>query len=98
MDKKYIENILLSFKEGNIEMEDVLKEMTDLPFKDIGHTVVDNHRSLRNGYPEVIYGEGKTNLQIVEIFKALEKSNKNILITRTNKDVYETLKVEFPQV
>ena len=56
MDKKYIENILLSFKEGNIEMEDVLKEMTDLPFKDIGHTVVDNHRSLRNGYPEVIYG------------------------------------------
>lgn len=98
MDKKYIENMLLSFKEGNIEMEDVLKEMTDLPFKDIGHTVVDNHRSLRNGYPEVIYGQGKTNLQIVEIFRALEKSNKNILITRTNKEVYETLKVEFPQV
>ena len=70
-----------------MKADDALIKLKDLPFTDIGHTKIDNHRSLRNGYPEVIYGEHKTAQQVVEIFQAMLNKQSNILATRVKSEM-----------
>ena len=65
--KSDIKKLLEQVRDGKISSEDALKKLSDLPFKDLGHTKIDNHRELRTGYPEVIFCEGKTPEQILNI-------------------------------
>lgn len=92
MDKKEIRKILEKVKKGNMGVESALRHFRDMPFKDIGHTRIDTHRELRKGYPEVIYGAGKTIDQICDIVTAMIKRNSNIIITRVTKEVYKAVK------
>ncbi len=87
MNKSTIQYILEAIEKGEMKAEDALIKLTDLPFTDIGHTKIDNHRCLRNGYPEVIYGEHKTAQQVVDIFQAMLKKQSNILATRVNIEI-----------
>jgi len=87
MNKTTIQAILEAIEKGEIKASDALIKLKDLPFTDIGHTKIDNHRSLRNGYPEVIYGEHKTARQVVDIFNAMLKKQSNILATRVNDEM-----------
>jgi len=57
-------------------------QLKSLPFEDLGYARVDHHRSLRKGFPEVIWGEGKSSGQILSIMKQLKGKGQNILITR----------------
>src|SRR5271167_2745550 len=62
-----------------------------LPFEDIGFAKVDHHRALRQGYAEVIFGKGKTPVQVAEIVRAMLRqkgSQQNILITRANEKIF----------
>ncbi|MFC2122039.1 nickel pincer cofactor biosynthesis protein LarB, partial [Bacteroidota bacterium] len=79
-------------KEGKIDVENAEKLLRDLPFKDLGHTKVDNHREIRTGYPEVIFCMGKTVEQIVGIIKFMLTKNNNILATRANREIYDAVK------
>ncbi len=92
MDKKEILRLLKSVKAGKIDVSSALNQLSDMPFKDIGHTRIDTHRELRTGYPEVIYGAGKTKKQICEIVSSMLKRNSNVLITRVEKDVFTAVK------
>lgn len=87
MNKSTIQHILEAIEKGEMKAEDALIKLKDLPFTDIGHTKIDNHRSLRNGYPEVIYGEHKTVHQVVDIFQAMRKNKSNILATRISAEI-----------
>ena len=87
MNKSTIQYILEAIEKGEMKAEDALVKLKDLPFTDIGHTKIDNHRSLRNGYPEVIYGEHKTVQQVMDIFQAMLKKQSNILATRINEEM-----------
>ncbi|MGM0370705.1 MAG: nickel pincer cofactor biosynthesis protein LarB [Bacillota bacterium] len=91
MKKKDIENILENVKEGDLEVDQALDNLRDLPFEDLGYAKVDHHRDLRNGYPEVIYCEGKTTDEIKGIVEKMMERNKNILATRADEEVYEAL-------
>ncbi len=91
MKKEDIEDILENVKEGNLEVEQALDNLRDLPFEDLGYAKVDHHRDLRNGYPEVIYCEDKTTDEIKGIVEKMMERNKNILATRADEDVYEVL-------
>ena len=53
--KKLLEDV----KNNNLKIEDALEKLKDLPYEDIGYAHIDHHRSIRNGYPEVIYCKGK---------------------------------------
>lgn len=66
-------------------------------YQDIGFAKVDCHRSLRRGFPEVIFGEGKTLEQIIKIAKEIIKHEGILLITRTNKKVFSKLKKICPK-
>lgn len=88
-----IEKLLHQVKEGSIEVDEALTELKKLPFEDIGYAKVDHHRSLRKGFPEVIYCEGKIVEQVVGIAeKLLAHEHANLLATRASKEVYLALK------
>lgn len=91
MNKSTIRQILEAIENGEIKAADALIKLQDLPFTDIGHTKIDNHRALRSGYPEVIYGEHKTARQVFDIFQAMLKKESNILATRVNEEMVEMI-------
>lgn len=92
MTNKNIEEILYQVKEGKVEVDDAMKSLKNLPFEDLGYAKIDHHRSLRNGYPEVIYCEGKATEHVVGIVEKMIKRCSNILATRATREVYEAVK------
>jgi hypothetical protein len=78
-------------KTGEIEIGEAVERLRHLPFEDLGFAHVDHHRQLRCGFPEVIYCPGKTTDQIVKIFSALAEKGNNVLATRAEENVFETL-------
>ncbi len=88
-----ITKLLNAVKEGYISVEEAGEKLKNMPYDDLGYAMVDHHRQLRNGCPEVIYGAGKTPEQIVGITKnMLSMGTNNILITRTKREVFELVK------
>jgi len=92
MNKEDIKNILTKVKNGEVEIDAAMDELKDLPFKDLGYAKIDNHRSLRNGFPEVIYCEDKSLDEVEGIIKEMLKKENNILATRANQEVYSRIK------
>jgi NCAIR mutase (PurE)-related protein len=96
-DKDLI-RLLEDYKNSRLSHDEALKVLKDLPFEDLSFARVDHHRELRKGFPEVVFGVGKTTEQIVEIVRRMNRSTSNILITRSQKEVYDALRSEFPSV
>ncbi len=77
-----LRELLEAVRTGGTDVDTALTRLKDLPFVDLGYAVVDHHRALRQGVPEVILGEGKTVDQIVGIARELARTGQNVLITR----------------
>lgn len=92
MDEKHLEGLLKDFKNGKMTLEEILRNLKDLPFQDLGYAKVDHHRAIRKGFPEVVYCPGKTLEQIKGIFKSLIERNENILLTRATEETFNELK------
>jgi NCAIR mutase (PurE)-related protein len=92
MDSEYLRILLGKVKDGNVTVDEALLELKKLPFEDLGFVKVDHHRNIRNGYPEVIYCEGKTAEQVKKIVEKLMESNNNIMATRADVKAYEAIK------
>ena len=90
-----LRELLNGIKEGTLAVEEGMDRLRDLPFLDIGHTKIDLHRSLRNGFPEVIYAEGKTPGQVAEIFGHM-RAHGNILATRVSEEAAARVLEAFP--
>jgi NCAIR mutase (PurE)-related protein len=82
--------LLEQFRAGGISREQVLQRFQAAPVSDLGFAQVDTHRALRKGFPEVIFGAGKTPVQVVKIAERLCKQEERILITRI-QDVHARL-------
>ncbi|MEK7275262.1 MAG: nickel pincer cofactor biosynthesis protein LarB, partial [Candidatus Desantisbacteria bacterium] len=98
MNKTMIEHILKGVKEGNIEIAAALEQLKHLSYEEIkmnpneaAFACIDHHRGLRCGFPEVIFGAGKSIEELVRIVRLLIDKGNDIMITRTTKEVYETL-------
>jgi len=89
MDGDSLKKLLENVKEGCVSVEEAFGELKRLPFEDLGFAKVDHHRNIRNGYPEVIFCQGKTVEQIKSIAQKLMERNNNILATRAGKEVYK---------
>lgn len=92
-----IKELLEKLQGGEISLDAALGRLKDLPFEDIGCASVDHHRELRQGFPEVILGEGKTALQIEQIVAAMLKKKSNILVTRVDGSKGLALGRRFPE-
>jgi NCAIR mutase (PurE)-related protein len=96
MDQEYLKTMLNSVRQGGVSVDDALQQLRQLPFQDIGCAQVDHHRQLRQGMPEMIFGEGKTAEQIVAITKAMADRGGNILVTRLDREKAGQIMQRFP--
>jgi NCAIR mutase (PurE)-related protein len=97
MDIDDIKDLLSKVKKGKVSLEEALKHLKDLPYKDIGFARVDSHRALRCGFPEVIFCQGKTPQQVVGIARQIIKGKGDLLATRADKKIYQAVLKEFPE-
>lgn len=96
MQREQIKNVLKKVEHGELSADDALDLIRLQPYKELGFANVDTARSLRNGVGEVIYGEGKTALQIVSIASALfENGQKTVLVTRIDGEKKLALEKQF---
>jgi hypothetical protein len=82
MNQEKLKAMLNSVRQGGVSVDDALKQLRQLPFQDIGCAQVDHHRHLRQGMPEMIFGEGKTAEQVIAITAAMSERRSNVLVTR----------------
>ncbi|GMO66098.1 MAG: nickel pincer cofactor biosynthesis protein LarB [Endomicrobiia bacterium] len=91
-EKEQILKLLKQVKDGSVSPDDALLNLQTMPFENLGHTNIDYHRGLRQGYGEVIYGQNKTSEQIKDIiFNMLDKGLNNIIITRIRQSTADFL-------
>ncbi len=83
----------LTVEEAEIRWRQYLRE---LPFEDLGFARVDHHRALRQGFPEVILGTGKTPAQIASIAERIVSRGQSLLVTRTDEAGYAAVKAAVP--
>jgi NCAIR mutase (PurE)-related protein len=95
MNIRKLEDLLEKVKSGRTTLDEAMAQLKSLPFEDLGFTRIDHHRSLRKGFPEVIWGEGKTSGQILSIMKQLKTKGQNILITRLEEKKAKVIKRVF---
>jgi len=88
MDLKELERLLRAFKAGELDEAEAARRVSNLHFEDLGHARVDHARAARQGFPEVVFGMGKTRAQVVEIVEALARRSPNLLVTRTDEGTF----------
>lgn len=91
MDKTYIKEILARVAAGDVSVDEALGQLKHLPYEDIGYANIDQHRNLRTGQAEVIFGKGKTPEQIAGIVERMKEHNERILVTRADEADYKAV-------
>ncbi|MSP39215.1 MAG: nickel pincer cofactor biosynthesis protein LarB [Deltaproteobacteria bacterium] len=82
MDAERLTKLFEQVRSGKVAVAAAVAQMRHLPFEDLGFAKVDHHRALRQGFPEVIMGQGKQVKDIAAIVGAMRKRKNNILVTR----------------
>ena len=96
MDEKRLARLLESVAKGRMSPARAIERLKVLPFEDLGFAKVDHHRSLRRGFPEVIFCEGKTPAEIVGIAKNMAARGANILATRCDAALFRSVRTKVP--
>ncbi len=92
-----IRSLLEQVRRGKLGVSDALERLRDLPYEDLGYAKIDHHRSLRQGFQEVILGRGKSPEQVEGIVQRMLIRRHNILITRGNQPVFERIQKLSPK-
>jgi len=82
MDAEELEKLLERVQRGKVTIAQALQRLRDLPFEDLGFAKIDHHRALRQGFPEVVMGQGKQTKDIAAIVRVMQRRKSNVLITR----------------
>lgn len=90
--KKLISNI----KNGKVDNAQALDALRTLPFEETEFATIDTHRSLRQGFPEVILGQGKSAPQILEIIKKMKARKENVFVTRLDREKARMIRKAVP--
>ncbi len=98
MTRDVLRELLARVAAGEIPAEDALERLKHMPFEDLGFARVDHHRALRVGFPEVIFGQGKTAEQVAAIAERLSAGGANVLVTRLPSDVASEVRDRLPAI
>ncbi|HUW65710.1 MAG TPA: nickel pincer cofactor biosynthesis protein LarB [Spirochaetia bacterium] len=96
MVEEELRRLLSQVQSGDLGVETALGRLRDLPYEDLGFALVDHHRALRKGFPEVIFSQGKTTEQVALIFRRLCDGQRSILATRAGPEVYGAIQEIYP--
>jgi len=100
MNRLQLRDLLEEVRSGAVTLESaheqLLQYLRQSPYENLGFARVDHHRSVRQGFPEVVYGPGKTPEQIAAISERIVAAGHNLLVTRTTRDAYEAIRERLP--
>jgi NCAIR mutase (PurE)-related protein len=82
LDSETLRQLFDAVSAGRVDVDEAVRRAAVLPFVDIEHGRIDTHRALRQGIPEVVFGQGKTPQQIVDAARALRDAGQSVLVTR----------------
>jgi NCAIR mutase (PurE)-related protein len=92
MNPEGLDRLLRQIQQGRVTVAQALRRLRSMPFEDLGFASLDHHRSLRQGFPEVVLCEGKTTAQIVTIARSLIKNGGPFLATRAEPAVARAIR------
>ena len=96
MNRAQLADLLAAVQRGACPIDEALARLRGMPYEDLDFAKIDHHRALRNGFPEVVLGEGKTPEQIVAIAERLAAAGANVLVTRLAAAAAERLVAAVP--
>lgn len=96
MQEKQLVTLLEQIRSGRLGIAEGVERLRHLPFEDLGMAKVDHHRHLRQGQPEVIFGQGKTVTQIGRIMQSMRERGSAVLVTRLGEEQAQALLGRFP--
>jgi NCAIR mutase (PurE)-related protein len=88
MDLAELEGLLSAYKSGKLNEREAAERIKNLHYEDIGYAKVDHSRATRQGFPEVVFGAGKTRTQIVGIVERLAQRSPNVIVTHTDEGTF----------
>ncbi|MBU7591461.1 nickel pincer cofactor biosynthesis protein LarB [Metabacillus halosaccharovorans] len=90
-----LEEILKRVQTGSLSINEAKEKLST--YENLGFAKVDHHRKKRQGFPEVVYGEGKSKEQILAIIKAIRSKENNVLVTRISEEKAAHILEEYPE-
>ena len=90
-----LKKILEGVRRGKVSADEALRRLKILPYEDLGFAKVDHHRQLRRGFPEVIFGEGKSVPQIIAIMGKVAARRQPVLVTRVPAEAFKKIRRRF---
>ena len=97
MDRESLSELLRHVASGEVDPDEAVERLKDLPFEDLGFARIDHHRAVRTGYPETIFCEGKTPDQTVGIAERILATGSPMLATRVSVETADALMGRFPE-
>ncbi|MGZ3480287.1 MAG: hypothetical protein ACXU81_08050 [Myxococcaceae bacterium] len=97
MDPARLRKLLEDVRRGRATVDEATRALVDLPFAELGYATVDTHRSVRFGFPEVVYGEGKSRAQLLGIVEVLVRRKQPVLVTRLSEEKAQPLLERWPK-
>ena len=91
MDEKLLKNLLEKVRSNELSIDNAITKLRHLPFEDLGFVTIDHHRSLRQGFPECIWGKEKTAEQIITIIQRMMDKEHPIIVTRVDPEKAELI-------
>jgi hypothetical protein len=98
VDPSRLRALLVDVRDGKTSPDDALRELRDLPFRSLGFAHADTHRHMRTGFPEVVFGAGKTPAQIATLLGELGRDGVPVMATRVTPDVAAQVAALLPAV
>lgn len=98
VNPEHLQELLENVRDGKMVIRDAIRELRDLPFRSLGFAHADTHRHLRTGFPEVIFGIGKTAHQIATLLVELGRNGVTVMATRVSPDIATQVKLAIPDV
>jgi NCAIR mutase (PurE)-related protein len=92
MDRETLRELLRDIRKGAVSVEDAEEQLRHLPYEDLGFARMDHHRALRQGFPEVIFCQGKTVGQVEAIAARLLGRHDRLLATRASEEMFQAVK------
>ena len=96
MDPTTLKELLAAVRAGSVSPGEAARRLETLPYEDLGFAKVDHHRALRRGFPEAIFGGGKSADQVVAIVDRIVSRGQNVIVTRTTAEVHRLVAERHP--
>jgi len=97
MDPRSLKDLLEQVRDGALTPEAAAERLATLPYEDLGFAKIDHHRALRRGFPETVFGGGKTPEQVVAIVERITARGQSVLVTRTTPEVHRAVRGVCPE-